>query len=84
METVAQKKLIEKMTPEAQNAVKTIAEALRPVLDEIHSKPETTKNYYGDYMAILSRKPRAKKLIAISMLYAGCNPDGLLAATKLV
>jgi hypothetical protein len=83
MQIVAQKNIIEKLTPEAQNAVKTLSEIIQPLLDEIHKKPPTTQNYYGDYMLILSEKPLIKRLLITAMIYSGCNREGLSAAIKL-
>lgn len=75
---------IEKLPPELQKAIKEIAETIRPIIDDIHSKPATTQNYYGDYMRILSYKPNHKKTLAVAMLYLGCNPLGIEAAVKNV
>ena len=75
---------INSLSPELQDAIKKMAEDLAPALDAIHAKPQTTKNYYGEYMRVLSYRPEYKKTIAIAMLYAGCNPDGVAAAVNLV
>ena len=75
---------IDSLSPELQDAIKKMAEDLSPALDAIHAKPQTTKNYYGEYMRVLSYRPKYKKTIAIAMLYAGCNPDGVAAAVNLV
>jgi hypothetical protein len=75
---------INNLSPEAQQAIKSIAETIRPALDEIHSHPATTQNYYSDYMRILSYKPKQVKLLAIAMIYAGANPAGIEAAIKYV
>lgn len=83
METKAMK-LFENLTPELKQAVVSISETIKPVLDEIHKHPPTTQNYYGDYMRILSYKPEKKQILALAMLYAGCNPSGVESAVKLI
>ena len=80
----AKTNLSESLSPELKKAVLSIAEALAPVLEEIHNSPATSKNYYADYMRILSYKPDSIKLLALALLYAGANPAGLEAALKLV
>ena len=75
---------INNLSPELQEVIKKLAEDLAPALDAIHAAPPTTKNYYGEYMRVLSYQPKYKKTIAIAMLYAGCNPDGVAAAVNLV
>jgi thiaminase len=76
------------LTPETLTAVKSIAETIQPILDDIHAQRPTTQNYYGDYMRVLSYASNKGKgyvkLLALAMLYAGCNPSGLEAATKNV
>lgn len=74
----------EKLSPELQAVIKSIAEDIRPMLDNIHKRPATTQNYYGDYMRILSYKPEHKKLMALSMIYAGANVYGIEAALKFI
>lgn len=50
---------------------------------------QVSKDYYAEYMGILNRATQGKpkgytKLMAISMLYAGCNPSGINAAVKIL
>jgi RNA binding exosome subunit len=78
------KSFIESLSPELQNVVKSISETIKPALDDIHASTPTTKNYYGDYMRLLSYKPERKKIIALAMLYAGANPAGVEAAVRNV
>lgn len=77
---------ISTLSAETQKAVKEIAETIQPLLDDIHSKQPTTKDYYGDYMRILSYAAKQSegkvKLLAIAMMYAGANPNGVSAAVK--
>ena len=78
------KKFIEELSPELKQTVLSIGETIRPVLDEIHAKPPTTQNYYGDYMRLLSYRPKYAKILALAMLNEGANPQGIEAAVKLV
>jgi len=78
---------ISTLTEETQKAVKSIAETIAPLLEDIHSKPATTQNYYGDYMRLLNyaakdNQPGRVKLLAIALMYAGANPFGVEAAVK--
>ena len=75
---------IDKLSPELKKAITEIGKTIRPALDAIHATPPTTKNYYGDYLRILSYKPERAKVLALAMLYEGCNPAGIEAAVKLV
>jgi len=86
---VAQQKIAEKLTPEALTMVKELGSILKPLLDATHKEQPTSKGYYAEYMAILGEaaenKPTAYiKLLAIAMIYEGCNPEGLNAAVKLL
>jgi len=75
---------VDGLSPELKQAILNMAETLRPVLDEIHEQTPTTQKYYGDYFKILSYRPEQHKVIALALLYAGANPDGLEAAVKLM
>lgn len=79
-------KAFDHLTPETLTAVKSIAETIQPILDDIHAQKPTTQNYYGDYMRVLSyatKKGEGRvKLLALAMLYAGCNPSGIESAIK--
>ena len=74
----------DKLSPELQTVIKSIAESIKPILDDIHNRPATTQNYYGDYMRILLYKPEHKKLMSLSMIYAGANVYGIEAALKFI
>jgi RNA binding exosome subunit len=78
------KSFIDSLSIELRDAVISIAETIKPALDDIHANTPTTQNYYGDYMRLLSYKPERKKVIALAMLYAGANPQGVEAAVKNV
>ena len=75
---------IENLSPDLKSAVLNIAETIKPALNEIHAQQPTTKNYYGDYMRLLSYRPKYAKLLALAMLYEGANPEGVEAAIKLI
>jgi hypothetical protein len=84
METISQKSILDSFNQEQQQAIKDIVETLKPLIDNIHSSQPTTKYYYGEYLSVLARFPKQKKLIFLAMLYSGCNPDGLKHAIDLV
>lgn len=84
METRAQAELLSRFNPEQRQAIKELGESLRPTLDKIHARVPSTRNYYGDYMAILSERPEYAKIMALAMLYAGANPQGIQDAVKFV
>ena len=75
---------IEKLSPELKNAVLSIAETIKPALEQIHAQKPTTKNYYGDYMRLFLHQPKYAKILALAMLYEGANPEGVEAAIKLI
>jgi len=87
--TTAQINLIKKLSPEALTIIKELAEIVKPLVDNVHQAPQVSKNYYAEYMGILSRSASNKgieyiKLMAITLLYLGCNPDGVNNAVKLL
>ena len=75
---------IENLSPDLKSAVLNIAETIKPALNEIHAQQPTTKNYYGDYMRLLSYRPKYAKILALAMLYEGANPERVEAAIKLI
>jgi hypothetical protein len=75
---------INNLSPELQNVVISIADTIKPALDDIHANQPTSQNYYADYLRLLSYKPERSKVIAIAMLYAGANVQGVQAAMKLI
>ena len=81
MNTKAQA-FIENLSPDLKKIIIEIAEDIKPAIDAIHAQAPTTQNYYGDYMRLLSYKPKHAKLMGLAMLYAGVNPQGLEAAMK--
>lgn len=88
-ENKAQQSIKSKFTPEAFAMIKDLAETVKPLLDEVHSLPKVSKDYYSEYMSILGRATQGKpqgylKLMAIAMLYAGCNHNGVNEAVKIL
>lgn len=75
---------VEGLSPELKQVILSMAETIRPLLDDIHKRPPTTQFYYGDYFRLLSYQPDRHKVLALAMLYAGANPDGLQEAVKLM
>jgi len=82
MKTTANEVLLASLSHELKHALKGAAKALKPVLDDIHSQPATSKDYFGDYLRVLSYNPREAKFLAIAMLYAGANPLGVAKAIE--
>ena len=74
------------LSPELSQAIKTIANIIRPLLEEIHNLPASTQNYYADYMNILSgtNDSNKRKLFALAMIEAGANVYGIESAMKLI
>lgn len=69
-------------------ALEAMAEALRPVVAEIEARPETTRDRYGDYMALISqlieRRAAPPLFYAACLIKAGANPEGVKAAAGLL
>ena len=89
--TTAQAKLVQNLSnnPEALKMIKELAEIIKPLIDSTHDMQQISKDYYAEYMGILGRAAQGKpkgylKLMAISMLYVGCNPNGVEEAVKLL
>lgn len=75
-------------SPQLEMAAQSIAERIKPIVDEIHSKQPTGKNYYSDYMLLISQMKEARPTVPTSfwgivLLKAGCNVNGVEAAVKL-
>lgn len=75
---------IEELDGESKEQMTLLLNELIPWVEEVHSSPPTTKNYYGDYMRIMSYQPRFAKAIGIMLVAAGANPDGVKAAYHIV
>ena len=69
--------------------VKDLANDLKPEVDKIESKLETTQNHYGDYMALLGILCKDKpvnyaKTIGVALMAAGANVNGVRSAVKVL
>lgn len=62
--------------------VKETAAFLRPMIKEIEKAPAVTQGHYGRYLSILLsfEDTTIRKLVALSLLEAGANPDGVRGA----
>lgn len=77
------------LNTETLELIKELANILQPLIEDTHKRQPISKNYYSEYMAILNNAVGNKgtgflKLLAISMIYIGCNADGVDAAVKLL
>lgn len=63
---------------------KKVIDALSPAIASIHSYPPTTKDYYGDYMGIMSINPKILKVVSLALVAAGANPKGVKAAYDIL
>ena len=79
---------LDNLSEELKIAVNQIAESIKPIIDDIHKMDAVSKNYYAEYLNVLSHASNKGKgyvkLLAISMLKAGCNPIGIDAAVKIM
>ena len=61
------------------------ANVLAETVQEIESRPETTQNHYGDYMALLAKLIERKKtpmFWALCLVVAGANKQGVQDAIR--
>jgi hypothetical protein len=70
--------MLRELEPEASAMVKAI-----------EAKPMVTKDHYGEYLTVLSRVQdehslMAAKVLAIAMMKAGANQQGLRAALSIM
>ena len=75
------------ITPELKKVIISLSEQFKPILEDVHNSNATTKNYYGDYLSILSQfsgNNGKVKLIALSLIYAGANVHGVESAVKIL
>ena len=87
--TTAQANLVKSLSPELFATVKELGKVVKPLVDNVHNAPQVSKNYYVEYMGILSRATQGKpkgyiKLMAIVLIYLGCNPNGVNDAVKIL
>ena len=68
------------------DAIRSIAKDLEPVVSAIEASTPMTQHHYGRYMDILSRfgdDLNTKRLAALALLDAGANAMGVKAAMKI-
>ena len=68
-----------------QIIVEEIADELVGQVKKIESRPQTTRFHYGDYLNIILRlggDKSTKKLIALSLIEAGANKQGVSDAFR--
>jgi len=65
--------------------VKELAVDLVPAVSKIEASVATTQNHYGDYLSILSvpKSQTERKLVALALLEAGANRNGIVSAMHL-
>lgn len=75
---------IQTLEPKVKEELNGIIEVVIPCLEAIHAYPPTTKDYYGEYMRLMSYQPTFIKAIAIALVAAGANPKGVKAAYDIL
>lgn len=75
---------IETLEPNVKEELNGIINVLVPALEAIHAYPPTTKDYYGEYMRLMSYQPTLIKPVAIALVSAGANPKGVKAAYDIL
>lgn len=72
----------------ATEFINELAAHLKPVVSEIETSFAITQHHYADYMAVISKLSKgnmnAAKGIALALIQAGGNKDGILAAMRLI
>lgn len=72
------------MTIQQQELIDEVVNELRPVVQKIENGMRTTKDLYGEYMSLLASYPvDQRKIIAILLIKAGANIEGVKWALKL-
>jgi hypothetical protein len=74
------------MTTVLAELVTGLASDFKPEVEKIESSIATTKDHYADYMVIISigKTETAQKLIALALLQAGANQDGIFSAKMVL
>lgn len=69
---------------EAQHKINEVISLITPIVAKIEARPATTKNHYGDYLAILGMAGvNERKSLAAVLVKAGANFEGVQAALNL-
>lgn len=65
-------------------AVEKIVTILKPLVAKVEASPASTKNHYGDYMAMIGQAPvEQRKVFAACLIKAGANETGVADALRL-
>ena len=73
------------VTEHAEKLIKALIKDLCPLVRKIEASPPITKDYYGDYLSVLSEFPKGnyRLAVAIALMRAGANKQGVYAALSL-
>jgi len=73
------------MTHEANKLIEDLVTELKSSVDNIEKSLPTTKNHYGDYMAMLAMfDDNKRKVIALALVRCGANKQGVIDAYNLL
>ena len=67
--------------------ISQLAEDFKPSVQKIEAKIATTRNHYGDYMALLSSVAKSKQhaqIFSLAMIEAGANRQGVNDALRVM
>ena len=68
--------------------ITSVADDLREHVAKIEAGIATTQNHYGDYMnlimSVATDDANVRKIIALALIRAGANREGVLSALKAV
>lgn len=70
----------------AMALISDLANDFKPIVAGIEAKLATTRNHYGDYMALISQiaKDRgAAKIICVALIRAGASRQGVSDAMRI-
>lgn len=72
----------------ANELLESLANDLKPLVNDTEKSFATTKNHYGDYMAIINQlsngEKRMAKIIALALIQAGGNKEGIMSAMQFI
>lgn len=73
-------------TAKINSMVDEMVPTVKPLVEVIEAKPETTQYHYGDYLSLLSvgSEQWKQRIVAMAALKAGANPMGIAWAAKLL
>lgn len=61
----------------ARKLIEGLTEDLKDEVTAIEAMPETTRNHYGQYMRVLSLVPGYEAFVAVALIKAGANVQGV-------